>query len=183
MRPGTARVLLVDGDASTRASVALALREAGYETREEASGDGAERTAQHFRPDLVVLEAGLPDADGFQLARRLTKWRPATHLIFLTSRDRTEDKVAGLAFADDYLVKPVNRLELMARMRAILRRIPANASILRCSGVVLNTETREVERNGELVELTPREVALLRLFMLNPSRVLSKSEAETQTPL
>lgn len=176
MRSGAARILLVDGDASTRASVALALREAGYETREEASGGGAERTARLFRPDLVVLETELPDADGFQVARRLTEGRPGTHLIFLTSRDRTEDKVAGLAYADDYLVKPVNRLELMARMRAILRRNPTNASVLRWSGVVLNVETREVEQNGELVELTPREFDLLRLFMLNPGRVLSKDE-------
>jgi two-component system, OmpR family, response regulator len=170
------RILLVDGDAFTRARIADALEEAGYETREEETAAGAERALEEFEPELVVLEAALPDGDGFELARRLTEARRGTHLVFLTSRSRTEDKVAGLAYADDYLVKPVNRLELMARVRAILRRIPGNESILRFSDIVLNTETREVERSGALVELTPREFALLRLFMLNPRRVLSKQE-------
>lgn len=176
MTAGATRILLVDGDAATRAGVALALREAGYDTREEESGGSAERTAQDFQPDLVLLEAALPDADGFQLARRLAETQPDTHLIFLTSRTATQDKVAGLALADDYLVKPVSGLELMARLRAILRRIPAHQTTLRVSGVILNTRTREVENGGRAVDLTPREFDLLRLFMLNPGRVLSKHE-------
>ena len=173
-RPG--RILLVDGDASTRAGIAYALEEAGYETREEGSAAAAERALEEFEPELILLEAVLPDGDGFDLARRLREHWPGTHLILLTVRGRTADKVAGLAYADDYLVKPVNRLELMARIRAILRRSPANESILRFSDVVLNAETRAVERSGRLVELTPREFDLLRLFMLNPRRVLSKQQ-------
>jgi two-component system OmpR family response regulator len=177
-RPGRRRrrILLVDGDESTRAGLGRALRAEGYETREERCVTAAELAVDEFRPDLTVLEAALPDGDGFELARRLSERRRGTRLIFVTSRDRTEDKVAGLAYADAYLVKPVNQLELLARLRAILRRIPANASVLRYSGIMLNTETREVQRGGEAVELTPREFDLLRLFLLNPGRVLSKQE-------
>jgi two-component system, OmpR family, response regulator len=170
------RILLVDDDAQTRAGLAQALVAAGFETREEASASRAERALQEFSPELIVLEAALPDGDGFELARRLNEHRPRAHLIFLTSCDRTEAKVEGLTYADDYLVKPVNRLELLARLRAILRRVPANESILRFSDVILNTDAREVSNRGELVELTPREFDLLRLFMLNPGRVLSKQE-------
>jgi two-component system, OmpR family, response regulator len=170
------RILLVDGDESTRAGLGRALRAEGYETREEASVAAAELAVEEFEPELIVLEAVLPDGDGFELARRLREGRSGAQLIFVTSRDRTEHIVAGLAYADAYLVKPVNQLELSARLRAILRRIPANASVLRYSGIMLNTETREVQRGGEAVELTPREFDLLRLFLLNPGRVLSKQE-------
>ena len=173
---GPTRILLVDADSSTRTGVAQALEEAGYLTREEESAVAAERALDEFDPELIVLEAALPDSDGFELARRLNERRPAAHLIFLTSRDRTQDKVAGLSYADDYLVKPVNRLELIARMRAILRRIPANETVLGHADVVLNTETREVTWRGQPVKLTPREFDLLRLFMLNPGRVLAKQE-------
>jgi two-component system, OmpR family, response regulator len=173
---GRRRILIVDADESTRAGLTHALQADGYETREEERVTRAELAVEEFRPDLTVLEAVLPDGDGFELARRLSERRSGTHLIFVTSRDRTEDKVAGLAYADDYLVKPVNQLELLARLRAVLRRIPANVSVLRSAGVVLNVETREVRRDGEPVELTPREFDLLRLFLLNPGRVLSKQE-------
>jgi two-component system, OmpR family, response regulator len=178
LRPprGRRRILVIDEDESTRAGLAHALRADGYETREEGGVTAAELAVEEFGPDLTVLEASLPDGDGFELARRLSERRSGTHLIFVTSRDRTEDRVAGLAYADDYLVKPVNQLELLARLRAVLRRIPANVSVLRSAGVVLNTETREVRRDGKPVELTPREFDLLRLFLLNPGRVLSKQE-------
>jgi two-component system OmpR family response regulator len=170
------RILVIDGDASTRGRIARALEESGYEAREAGTVAAAARAVEEFDPGLILLEAALPDGDGFELARRLVDRPRRTRLVFLTSRDRTEEKVAGLGYADDYVVKPVNQLELLARIRAILRRIPANGSILRFSGIVLNAETREVRRRGELVELTPREFDLLRLFMLNPGRVLSKHE-------
>jgi two-component system OmpR family response regulator len=174
------RILLVDADAASRANVVQALASAGYETREAESAEAATELFAEFKPALALLETAQPDADGFLLAERLTRSRPGTLLIFLTSRNRTEDKVAGLARADDYLVKPINQLELLARVRAILRRLPGNETMLRFSGVVLNTKTREVRRRGELVELTPREFDLLRLFMLNPGRVLSKHEILTE---
>lgn len=161
------RILIVDCDAASRAGVAETLVDAGYETREEGTAAAAERALEEFEPELVVLEAALPDGDGFDLARRLTANRPCARLIFVTSRERTEEKVAGLAYADHYLVKPINRLELLARMRAILRRIPTHEPILRFADVVLNAETREVARNGDQLALTPREFDLLRLFMLN----------------
>ena len=170
------RILLVDGDDATRAGIGAALRAEGYEIREERSVAAVEPAVDEFAPGLILLEATLPDGDGFDLARRLSERRSAPHLIFVTSRDRMDDKVAGLRYADDYLVKPVNQLELEARLRAILRRIPGSESTLRFSGILLNTETREVRRGGEPVFLTPREFDLLRLFLLNPGRVLSKEE-------
>ncbi len=171
------RVLVVDDEPSITDAVATALRYEGFETREVATGRAAEKAIDDFRPDLVVLDVMLPDLNGFEIARRLRDGRQRTPVIFLTAKDSTEDKLAGLAVGDDYVTKPFSLAEIVARVRAVLRRTRgAEEGVLRFADLVLNEETREVWRGQELVELTRTEFELLRFFMLNPRRVLSKRQ-------
>ena len=174
---GGIRVLVVDDEQSITDAVATALRYEGFETREAATGRSAEKEIDDFRPDLVVLDVMLPDLDGFAIARRLRDGRQRTPVIFLTAKDATEDKLAGLAVGDDYVTKPFSLAEIVARVRAVLRRTREEEDeILRFADLQLNEETREVWRADELVELTRTEFDLLRFFMLNPRRVLTKRQ-------
>jgi two-component system OmpR family response regulator len=174
---GAARVLVVDDEPSITDAVATALRYEGFETHEVASGRAAERAIDELRPDLVVLDVMLPDADGFEIARRLRDGRHRLPVVFLTAKDATEDKLAGLAVGDDYVTKPFSLAELVARVRAVLRRTRGDDDgVLGFADVVMNEETREVWRAGKPVELTPTEFNLLRFFLLNPRRVLSKRQ-------
>jgi two-component system OmpR family response regulator len=171
------RVLVVDDEPSITDAVATALRYEGFETREASTGRAAERAIDDFRPNLVVLDVMLPDVDGFKIADRLRDGRQRTPVIFLTAKDATEDKLAGLAIGDDYVTKPFSLAEIVARVRAVLRRTESEEEgVLRFSDLVLNEETREVWRGGNLIELTPTEFNLLRFLMLNPRRVLSKRQ-------
>ena len=173
----TLRVLVVDDEQSITDAVATALRYEGFETREAATGRLAEKAIDEFRPDLVVLDVMLPDLDGFSIARRLRDGRQRTPVIFLTAKDATEDKLAGLAVGDDYVTKPFSLAEIVARVRAVLRRTREDEDeILRFADVTLNEETREVWRSDEPVELTRTEFDLLRFLMLNPRRVLTKRQ-------
>jgi two-component system OmpR family response regulator len=171
------RVLVVDDEPSITDAVATALRYEGFETREVATGRAAEKAIDDFRPDLVVLDVMLPDLDGFEIARRLRDGHQRTPVIFLTAKDSTEDKLAGLAVGDDYVTKPFSLAEIVARVRAVLRRTRGDEEgVLRFADLVLNEETREVWRGSAPVELTRTEFELLRFFMLNPRRVLSKRQ-------
>jgi two-component system OmpR family response regulator len=174
----TLRVLVVDDEQSITDAVATALRYEGFETREAATGRIAEKAIDEFRPDLVVLDVMLPDLDGFAIARRLRDGRQRTPVIFLTAKDATEDKLEGLAVGDDYVTKPFSLAEMVARVRAVLRRTRAedDGEVLRFADLTLNEETREVWRSEEPVELTRTEFDLLRFFMLNPRRVLTKRQ-------
>jgi two-component system OmpR family response regulator len=174
----TLRVLVVDDEQSITDAVATALRYEGFETREAATGRIAEKAIDEFRPDLVVLDVMLPDLDGFAIARRLRDGRQRTPVIFLTAKDATEDKLEGLAVGDDYVTKPFSLAEMVARVRAVLRRTRAedDEEVLRFADLTLNEETREVWRSEEPVELTRTEFDLLRFFMLNPRRVLTKRQ-------
>jgi two-component system OmpR family response regulator len=174
----TLRVLVVDDEQSITDAVATALRYEGFETREAATGRIAEKAIDEFRPDLVVLDVMLPDLDGFAIARRLRDGRQRTPVIFLTAKDATEDKLEGLAVGDDYVTKPFSLAEMVARVRAVLRRTRAedDEEVLRFADLTLNEETREVWRTDEPVELTRTEFDLLRFFMLNPRRVLTKRQ-------
>jgi two-component system OmpR family response regulator len=171
-------VLVVDDEASITDAVATALRYEGFETREVANGRTAEKAIGEFRPDLILLDVMLPDLDGFAIARRLREGRHRTPVIFLTAKDASEDKLEGLAIGDDYITKPFSLAEIVARIRAVLRRTRTgdSASLLRFADLVLDEETREVWRGDELVELTRTEFELLRFFLLNPRRVLSKRQ-------
>ena len=176
-QPG-ARVLVVDDEPAITDAVATAFRYEGFQTSEAVTGRSAVREIDEFRPDLIILDVMLPDQDGLELARKLRDGHSRTPIIFLTARDGTEDKLAGLAVGDDYLTKPFSLAELVARARAVLRRTNGLESddLLRFADLRLNEETREVWRGEEPLQLTPTEFNLLRFFLLNPRRVLSKGQ-------
>src|SRR5439155_22196777 len=145
-----------------------------------ANGRQALERAAAFRPELVVLDVMLPDLDGFEVVRRLRSDGLRMPIVFLTARDATEDKVPGLTIGgDDYVTKPFSLEELVARIRAVMRRSGhgnGHASRLTFADLELDEDTHEVRRNGTLVELSPTEFKLLRYLMLNPNRVLSKAQ-------
>ncbi len=179
--PATAgRVLVVDDEPSITDAVATALRYEGYETMEVGAGRAAETAIDEFRPDLIVLDVMLPDLDGFAIARRLRDGNQRVPVIFLTAKDATEDKVAGLALADDYVTKPFSLAEIVARVQAVLRRTRGDEDgtdgAMRFADLSLDEETREVRRGDQPIELTRTEFELLRFLMLNPRRVLTKRQ-------
>ena len=174
---GSARVLVVDDEPSITDAVATALRYEGFETMEVGAGRAAEQAIDEFRPDLIVLDVMLPDLDGFAIARRLRDGNQRVPVIFLTAKDATEDKVAGLALADDYVTKPFSLAEIVARVQTVLRRTRGDQEgPMRFADLTLDEETREVRRGDTPVELTRTEFELLRFLMLNPRRVLTKRQ-------
>ena len=174
------RILVVDDEPSIVDAVATALRYEGFDVSEAATGRQALKLAESERPDLLVLDIMLPDLDGLEVTRRLRRDGLRVPVLFLTARDATEDKVAGLTVGgDDYVTKPFSLAEVVARVRAILRRVATaddEGSVLRFADVVLDDESHEVWRAGTPVHLTATEFNLLRYFMLNPRRVLSKAQ-------
>jgi two-component system OmpR family response regulator len=174
-----AQVLVVDDEPSIVDAVGTALRYEGFEVREAMTGRSALATAQEAPPDLIVLDIMLPDLDGLEVTRRLRTDGIKVPVLFLTARDAVEDKVAGLTVGgDDYMTKPFSLAELVARVRAILRRTHDDgaSSELRFADLVLDEDTHEVWRADIPVRLTATEFSLLRFFMLNPRRVLSKAQ-------
>ena len=173
------RILVVDDEPSIVDAVATALRYEDYEVEEAMTGRDALSALARFEPDLVVLDWMLPDIEGIEVGRRLRDQGYKTAILFLTAKDATENKVEALrAGGDDYVTKPFSLAEIVARVQAILRR---SASVLpgdtlRFADVVLDEERHEVRRGESLVVLTGTEFALLRFFMLNPRRVLSKPQ-------
>jgi two-component system, OmpR family, response regulator len=175
-----ARVLVVDDEESIVQLLCTALWYEGFATASAASGREALTAAARFRPDLVLLDVMLPDIDGFEVHRRLSGASAGRlPVVFLTARRDTDDRVRGLTIgADDYVVKPFSLEELIARVRAVLRRTRGQegARRLAVEDLELDEETREVRRGGRLVELTPTEFGLLRYLMANAGRVLSKAQ-------
>jgi len=174
------RVLVVDDEPNITDLVATALRYEGFEIATADTGRAALEQVATFRPHLVVLDVMLPDLDGFEVARRLRQEGRRVPILFLTARDATEDKVRGLTLGgDDYVAKPFSLAELLARVRAVLRRVldgGEGSSRLAFADLELDEETREVFRGPTPIELTPTEFKLLRYLMLNPRRVLSKAQ-------
>ncbi|QGQ20278.1 response regulator [Cellulomonas sp. JZ18] len=176
-----ARLLVVDDEPNIRELLATSLRFAGFEVHAAADGGSALRLARDTDPDLVVLDVMLPDMDGFTVTRRLREKGQHVPVLFLTARDDTADKVQGLTVGgDDYVTKPFSLEEVVARIRAILRRTAPDeglgSSVLRYADLELDDDTHEVRRAGHLVDLSPTEFKLLRYLMLNPNRVLSKTQ-------
>jgi two-component system, OmpR family, response regulator MprA len=173
--PSGGRVLVVEDDADIADVLRRSLRNEGYEVRTSADGVEALDVAAGFYPDLVVLDLGLPRMDGIEVCRRLRE-EGDVPILMLTARAETEDRVTGLdSGADDYLAKPFERQELLARIRALLRRRPPRgAASLQVSDLQLNPDTREVRRGEREIELTNREFELLEFLMRNERLVISR---------
>jgi two-component system, OmpR family, response regulator len=175
----TARILVVDDEPSIVDAVATALRYEGYEVDEAYTGRQALDSAASAEPDLIVLDWMLPDIEGIEVGRRLRSLGFKSAVLFLTAKDATENKVEALrAGGDDYVTKPFSLAEIVARAEAILRRTKGAlpGDVLRYSDLVLDEARHEVRRGDQEITLTATEFSLLRYFMLNPRRVLSKAQ-------
>jgi two-component system, OmpR family, response regulator len=174
------RILVVDDEPNIVDVVSMALRFQGFEVDTAATGRDALAAVERFRPQVMVLDVMLPDMEGFEVADRLGAQRGHVPIIFLTARDATEDKLRGLSIGgDDYVTKPFSLEELVARIRVILRRTggsDGDDSRLVFEDLELDEDTREVSRAGEPVDLTATEYRLLHYLMLNPRRVLTRSQ-------
>jgi len=173
------RILVVDDEQSIVDAVATALRYEGYEVSEASTGREALSAVARYEPDLVVLDWMLPDIEGIEVGRRLRAQGFKTAVLFLTAKDSTENKVEALrAGGDDYVTKPFSLAEIVARVQAILRRTASDlpGDVLRFGDLVLDEDRHEVSRADVLLDLTATEFNLLRFFMLNPRRVLSKGQ-------
>ena len=173
------RILVVDDEPRITDLVAMALRYEGFDVATAGTGRAGLKLVEEFRPALVVLDVMLPDMDGFAVTERLTADRVKVPVLFLTARDAVEDKVRGLTLGgDDYVTKPFSIEELVARIRALLRRTDpvAESGPLVFVDLELDEETHEVRRAGTTVELTATEFRLLRYLMQNAPRVLSKAQ-------
>jgi two-component system, OmpR family, response regulator MprA len=174
------KILVVDDERAVRESLRRALELEGYEI--ELAADGQEalqllETNGDAQPDAVILDVLMPGVDGLEVCRRLRRSGNRVPVLMLTARDEIENRVAGLdAGADDYVTKPFALEELVARVRALLRRVSAgDDELLRFGDLELDPGTREVRRGGDPIELTRTEFALLELFMTNPRQVLTRS--------
>jgi two-component system OmpR family response regulator len=173
------RILVVDDEPRITDLVAMALRYEGFDVATAGTGRAGLKLVEEFRPALVVLDVMLPDMDGFAVTERLAADRVKVPVLFLTARDAVEDKVRGLTLGgDDYVTKPFSIEELVARIRALLRRTDpvAESGPLVFVDLELDEETHEVRRAGTTVELTATEFRLLRYLMQNAPRVLSKAQ-------
>ena len=175
------RVLVVDDEVNIAELLAMALRYEGWDLRMAHSGGDAVATARDFRPDAVVLDIMLPDFDGLEVLRRMRADGSDVPVLFLTAKDAVEDRIAGLtAGGDDYVTKPFSLEEVVARLRALMRRAgaqqAATSSVLTVGDLELDEDSHEVRRGGQDVTLTATEFELLRFMMRNPRRVLSKSQ-------
>jgi two-component system, OmpR family, response regulator len=173
------RVLVVDDEPSIVDAVATALRYEGFEVEEASTGREALSAVTEREPDLIVLDWMLPDIEGIEVGRRLRSMGFKSAVLFLTAKDATENKVEALrAGGDDYVTKPFSLAEVVARVQAVLRRTAGElpGDVLRFADLVLDEERHEVFRGDAQIELTATEFSLLRFFMLNPRRVLSKGQ-------
>jgi two-component system OmpR family response regulator len=176
----THRVLVVDDEPNIADVVTMALRYQGFEAESAGTGRDALAAVTSFRPHLIVLDVMLPDMEGFDVAKRLGAQQARVPIIFLTARDATDDKIRGLTLGgDDYVTKPFSLEELVARIRTILRRAglaESESSTLVFEDIELDDDAHEVTRAGEAVDLTATEYRLLRYFMLNPRRALTRTQ-------
>ena len=175
----SARLLVVDDEATILELLSGSLRLAGFEVVTAASGAEAVRAAASSRPDLVLLDVMMPDGDGFETLRRIRSGGSEVPVIFLTARDEVTDRVRGFKEGgDDYVTKPFSLDELLGRIRAVLKRTLPDTSgaRLRVAGLEVDEDAHEVRRDGAVVALTPTEYRLLHFLLVNAGRVVSKAE-------
>ena len=176
------RILVVDDEPSISELISTSLRFVGFDVRTAANGAQALSMAEEFKPHAMVLDVMLPDLDGFEVCKMIRNEGVDTGVLFLTAKDGMEDKVKGLTLGgDDYMTKPFSLEELVARLRALLRRtgvdhIHINDEKMRFADLELDEATHEVHRAGELLDLSPTEFALIRYLIINADRVVSKSQ-------
>jgi two-component system alkaline phosphatase synthesis response regulator PhoP len=172
-------ILLVEDEEALRMTLSDRLRSVGYVVDFAADGDEGLNKATGLPFDLIILDVMLPNRSGFDVCRDIRKAGLATPILLLTARDQTVDKVLGLKLgADDYVTKPFDTLELMARLEALLRRAPGRASqsVYQVGPIRMDVRGTEVTRNGQAVYLSAREFQLLRHFMEHPGATLSRDE-------
>ena len=176
------RILVVDDESSISELVATSLKFVGFDVRTASSGSQALQIAQEFKPHALILDVMLPDQNGFEVCRQIRSEGQKVGVLFLTAKDSVEDKIAGLTIGgDDYVTKPFSLEELVARLRALLRRtgvteIESDEEKIRFADLELDDATHEVRRAGNLIDLSPTEFLLLRYLMINADRVVSKSQ-------
>jgi len=175
------RALVVDDEATLAELLATALRYEGWSVEHALTGQAAIKKATSFDPDVILLDVMLPDLSGLEVLRRVRATHPHVPVLFLTARDAVEDRIAGLtAGGDDYVTKPFSLEEVVARVRALLRRTGAvserEEAVLVVGDLRMDEDSHEVSRGGVDIHLTATEFELLRYFMRNPRRVLSKAQ-------
>jgi DNA-binding response OmpR family regulator len=172
------RILIVEDEVAVARHIASALTEAGHDPKRVHDGEAALDEARKTPFDLVVLDIRLPGIDGFEVLRRLRAQHLASRVLLLTARGAVDDRVTGLQLgADDYLPKPFAMQELVARVRALGRRYPEEPTIsLRIDDLTLNLASHEVYRGAQHIELSPRELMLLKVLMREPGRVFTRTE-------
>jgi two-component system OmpR family response regulator len=180
LAPSDAQILVVDDEDNITYLLGTALRHFGFGVLTAGSGREGLALAADAKPDLMLLDVMLPDLDGFEVVRRLRDAGVQVPILFLTARDATEDKVRGLTLGgDDYVTKPFSLEEVVARVRAILRRsgrVVEGEPSLTYADLVMDDDAHQVWRAGELVELSPTEYKLLRYLLANAGKVLSKAQ-------
>ena len=173
------RILIVDDEPNIRDLLSTSLRFAGFAVRAVPNGAAAISAVLEEEPDLTILDVMLPDMNGFSVTKRLREAGYTSPILFLTAKDDTEDKITGLTVGgDDYVTKPFSLDEIVARIRAILRRTMhvQEDAVISAGEIVMDQDTHEVTVNGHPVDLSPTEFKLLRYLLLNPNRVLSKAQ-------
>ena len=174
------RALVVDDEPSLSELMSMGLRMTGWSVQVAADGPAAVKAARDFRPDVLVLDVMIPGFDGVEVLKRVRQFIPEVPALFLTAKDAVEDRITGLAAGgDDYVTKPFSMEEVMLRLHRLVQRSGVAAqddAELVVGDLVLNTDTREVTRGGEDIQLTATQFELLRYLMENPKRVISKSQ-------
>ena len=176
------RILVVDDESNISDLISTSLKFVGFEVRTAATGSEALRVAEEFEPHAIILDVMLPDIDGFEVCRQIRNEGLHVGVLFLSAKDEMKDKVQGLTIGgDDYMTKPFSLEELVARLRALLRRIGVterdiDEEKIRFADLELNEATHEARRAGNLLELSPTEFTLLRYLLINSDRVVSKSQ-------